>query len=69
MTPKRGVQMCDLTSWKSAVCLMFSQGVVGDVGERGPPGPDGNEVRVSLPSDKHFYIELFGQYIYIHIFI
>ncbi len=27
---------------------MFLQGVVGDAGERGPPGPDGNEVRVSL---------------------
>lgn len=26
------------------------QGVVGDAGERGPPGPDGNQVRVSLPS-------------------
>lgn len=25
--------------------LLVPQGVVGDVGERGPPGPDGNEVR------------------------
>lgn len=24
--------------------LLFFQGVVGDAGERGPPGPDGNEV-------------------------
>lgn len=26
------------------------QGVLGDVGERGPPGPDGKEVRAPLCS-------------------
>lgn len=28
------------------VTVLPSQGVVGDVGERGPPGPDGIEVRI-----------------------
>lgn len=30
---------------KLNVDVLPSQGVVGDAGERGPPGPDGNEVR------------------------
>ena len=28
------------------------QGVVGDAGERGPPGPDGSEVKTHLPPDE-----------------
>lgn len=30
---------------KLNVDIFAPQGVVGDAGERGPPGPDGNEVR------------------------
>lgn len=30
--------------------LILWQGVLGDVGERGPPGPDGKEVRTLLSS-------------------
>ena len=30
---------------KLSVDILPPQGVVGDAGERGPPGPDGNEVR------------------------